>query len=214
MTEYVTITEAARRCGVSSKTIQRAIQAGKLVVRYPHPNRGEIDVSALAPLVHGQLPGHVQTAPEDRLAALEQRVQHLERLVEEALSKQEAQIPQHKGKTRERTTGPLPKHLVSLQAFADHHSVAHTRVQTHVDIGLLPVKRGEWTDRDGTVVTLALDAKGKHAFYQLYHGVPPFLECKMCPHSHLDRSVQTERGNGSLTRKASKANNGLWVDNL
>ncbi len=214
MTEYVTITEAARRCGVSSKTIQRAIQAGTLVVRYPHPNRGEIDVSTLAPLLHGQVSGHVQTTPEDRLAELEQRVQHLERLVEELLSKQEAPKPQHKGKTRERTTGPLPKHLVSLLAFADHHSVAHTRVQTHVDIGLLPAKCGEWTDRDGTLVTLALDAKGRHAFYRLYHGVPPFLECKMCPHSYLDRSVQTERRNGSLTRKVPKANNGLWVDNL
>jgi excisionase family DNA binding protein len=28
--EYVSIQEAARRCGVSGKTIQRAIQAGKL----------------------------------------------------------------------------------------------------------------------------------------------------------------------------------------
>lgn len=201
MTEYITITEAARRCGVSSKTIQRAIQAGKLVVRYPHPNRGEIEVSALAPFLQGQLPGHVQTAPEEGLAALEQRVQQLERLVEEVLSKQEAPIPQRKGKAQERTTGPLPKHLVSLLAFADHHSVAHTRVQTHVDIGLLPAKHGEWTDHDGTLVTLALDAKGRHAFYRLYHGVPPFMECKMCPHIYLDRRVQTERRNGSLTQK-------------
>ena len=85
-------------------------------------------------------------------------------------------------KLTERATGPLPKHLVSLLSFAEQHSVAETKVQTHVDIGLLPAKHGEWTDRDGTVVTLALDEKGRHAFYRLYHGVPPFLECSQCPH--------------------------------
>jgi hypothetical protein len=82
----------------------------------------------------------------------------------------------------ERTTGPLPKHLVSLLAFAEQHCVAATKIQTHVDIGLLKVERGEWTDADGTVVTLALDGSGRHAFYRLYHGVPPFLECSQCPH--------------------------------
>jgi hypothetical protein len=85
-------------------------------------------------------------------------------------------------KSAERTTGPLPKHLVSLLAFAGHHNVAHTKVQTHVDIALLPAKRGEWTDTDGTVVTLALDAKGRTAFYQIYHELPPFVACKQCPH--------------------------------
>jgi hypothetical protein len=85
----------------------------------------------------------------------------------------------------EPTTGPLPKHLVSLLAFAGHHNVAETRVRTHVDVGLLPAKRGEWTDTDGTAVTLALDASGRAAFYQLYQGVPPFLECPQCPHQEM-----------------------------
>lgn len=56
------------------------------------------------------------------------------------------------------TTGPLPKHLVPLLAFAGPHNVAENKVQAHVDMGLLPVKRGEWMDTDGTIVTLALDA--------------------------------------------------------
>jgi excisionase family DNA binding protein len=55
MTEYLTITEAARRSGVSSKTIQRAIQAGKLRARYPQPNRCEIDVSELDTFLHGHM---------------------------------------------------------------------------------------------------------------------------------------------------------------
>lgn len=85
-------------------------------------------------------------------------------------------------KSAERTTGPLPKHLVSLLAFAKGHNVAETKVQTHMNIGLLPVKHGEWTDNDGTGVTLALDGKGRAAFYQLYREVPPFLQCSQCPH--------------------------------
>lgn len=89
---------------------------------------------------------------------------------------------QHRRQSAERTTGPLPKHLVSLLAFARHHNIAGTKVQTHADTGLLPVKRGEWTDSDGTAVTQVLDAKGRAAFYQVYHGVPSFIECLQCPH--------------------------------
>src|SRR5205807_9691667 len=68
---------------------------------------------------------------------------------------------QRQRQTAERTTGPLPKHFVSLLAFARYHNVAQTTVLTHIDMGLLPVKRGEWTDPDRQVVTLALDAKAQ-----------------------------------------------------
>src|SRR6266487_6374779 len=87
---YVTIQEAARRCGVSDKTIQRAIRAGTLPARYPLPNRCEIAVSDLDTFMPGhvqtatkqrlaeQESGHVQEKMEQRLAALEKRVQQLE----------------------------------------------------------------------------------------------------------------------------------------
>ncbi len=96
--------------------------------------------------------------------------------------------PRHRN-SAEQTTGPLPKHLVSLLVFARCHNVAETKVQAHMDIDhLLPVKRGEWTDTDGTMVTLALDAKGRAAFYQLYQGVPPFMLCEQCPHQKTETS--------------------------
>ena len=198
MMEYVTITEAARRSGVSSKTIQRAIQAGKLVAYYPQRNRCEIEVAALDTFLHGQPSGHVQAAPQDRLTELEHRVQHLEDLVRDLLSRQETSQSKLMAKRQERTTGLLPKQFVSLLAFARHHNVAESQTLTHVDMGLLPAKRGEWTDTDNTVVTLALDAKGKKAFYQIYGGIAPFIECKWCPHGYLDIAVQTERGDGVL----------------
>lgn len=191
---YVTIQEAARRCGVSDKTIQRAIRAGTLPARYPLSNRCEIAVSDLNRFMPGhvqtatkqrlaeQVSGHVQEEMEQRLAALEERIQQLECLVEELLSKQESPKSKRMVKAREHTTGPLPKRFVSLLAFARSHNMTESKVLTHVDMRLLPVKRGEWMDRDGTRVALALDSSGRTAFYQLYHGVPPFVECLQCPH--------------------------------
>jgi Helix-turn-helix domain len=53
-TEYVNIMEAARRCGVSDKTIRRWIHAKKLHARFSQPNRCEIAVSDLVPFLPGQ----------------------------------------------------------------------------------------------------------------------------------------------------------------
>jgi excisionase family DNA binding protein len=180
--DTVTIQEAAKRCGVSDKTIQRAIRAGKLLAHYPQSNRCEIAISDLDAFMHGQVSGQDQTAMESRLAALEERVRQLEALVQHLSPKQDVSKPRHGARGQERTTGPLPKQFVPLLAFAGHHNVPETRVQTHMEMGLLPVKRGEWIDADGAKVTLALDAKGRAAFYRVYHGVSPFAECKHCPH--------------------------------
>ena len=176
--EYVNIMEAARRCGVSDKTIRRAIHRGLLPARSPKPNRGEIAVCDLERFA----PGHVQIATEDRLAELERRVQVLEQQMQQFLDRPQAS----KTARAERTTGPLKRNLVSLTSFAQLHNVAQTKVLTHVDISLLPVKRGEWIDHDGTMITLSLDAKGRQAFYQLYREMPSFSRCKQCPHGYLD----------------------------
>ena len=185
--EYVTIQEAARRYGVSDKRLQRAIRAKRLPASYPTPNRCAIAVSDLERFLRGHVSGHSTEPVEQRVAELEHRIQQLECQVEALLSKQGAPKSARRALAREHMTGSLPRNLVSLLAFAQRHNVAETKVLAHVDINLLPAKRGEWTDADGAVITLALDAKGRAAFHQLYHGVPPFLECSQCPHSYLDR---------------------------
>lgn len=137
-------------------------------------------------------------ATNDKLLEWQLRAEQAEAQLktrQERSRKEQPQVPrlslpkQRHHPRAEHTTGPLPKHLISLLAFARHHNVAETRVQTHVDLGLLPAKRGEWTDTDGTAVTLALDASGRAAFYQLYQGVPPFLECPRCPHQETKPSI-------------------------
>jgi excisionase family DNA binding protein len=180
--EYVNIMEAARHLGVSDKTVRRWIHAGKLSAHFPQPNRCEIEISHLEQFMPGHVSGQATEALEGHVAELEQRVLALEQQVQHLLGKQESLPSCRSPKEKERTTGPLPKRLVSLLAFARHHNVAEGKVQTHISIGLLPVKRGKWTERDGTIVTLALDAKGRAAFYQIYHDVPPFMACKQCPH--------------------------------
>ena len=83
--EYVSIQEAARRCGVSGKTIQRAIQAGKLMARYPKPNQCEIAMSALETFRLGQVSGQAPNPAdlECRIVTLERRLSEMERLVEQ-----------------------------------------------------------------------------------------------------------------------------------
>jgi Helix-turn-helix domain len=184
--EYVTIQEAARRYGVSDKKLQRAIRAKKLPASYPQPNRCAIAVSDLEHFLHGQVSGHATEPVEQQVAELERRIQQLECQVATLLSQQGTPKSARGAMARERTTGSLPKQFVSLLAFAQHHNVAENKVLAHVDINLLPVKQGKWIDADGTVVTLALDAKGRQAFYQLYRGVAPFVPCDQCPHGYLD----------------------------
>ncbi len=183
--EYVNIMEAAQHCGVSDKTIRRWIHAGKLAAQYPQPNRCEIALSDLETFKPGQMSGQVPASLESRIATLEQRVQGLERLLRDLQAGQDAPSRRRVPKARERTTGPLPGQLSSLLAFAGYHNVAESKVLAAIDKGLLPVKRGAWTNTDGMVVTLALDAKGRSAFSQLYHDVPPFVPCTQCPHEDI-----------------------------
>lgn len=191
--QYVTIQQAAQLCGVSSKTIQRAIHAGTLPARYPQKNRCEIVVRDLEHIRPGPVSGQSPEPLAQRVATLEQRVQQLEQMVATLLDKPAVRERQSGAKARGRTTGPLPKQFVSLLAFARLHNIAESTVRTHMDMGLLPVERGVWTDADRTEVTLALDAKGKAAFYHLYHSFPQFLSCPSCSHGYQDSVSGQER---------------------
>ena len=176
--------EAAGRCGVSDKTIRRWIHAKKLRAHFPLPNRCEIAVSDLEPFVPGHLSRQSGEPLESRVAALERQVQALEQQVQQVLSRQPTPERRHASsrQPRERTTGSLPPHLVSVLAFAELHRIPEQQVHAHIEISLLPVHRGAWTDHDGQEVALAFDAKGRQAFHQLYHDTALFVPCTRCPH--------------------------------
>jgi excisionase family DNA binding protein len=183
--EYVNVMEAARRCGVSDKTIRRWIHAEKLPARFPQPNRCEIAVSDLAEFLPGHLPRQRDESLAARVIALECQVQALEQQMQHLLSGQETSSTQHPSTSRKRqlTTGPLPRHLISVSAFAELHRIPEQKVHAHIEISLLPVHRGAWTDHDGLEVALAFDAKGRQAFHQLYHESSWFAPCTRCPHT-------------------------------
>lgn len=182
--DYVNIMEAAQRCGVSDKTIRRWIHAKKLRAHFPLPNRCEIAVSDLEPFVPGHLSRQSGEPLESRVATLERQVQALERQVQQLLSRQPTPKMRYASsrQPRERITGSLPPHLVSVLAFAELHRIPEQKVHTHIEIRLLPVHRGAWTDHDGQEVALAFDAKGRQAFHHLYHDTPLFVPCTRCPH--------------------------------
>ena len=183
--EYVNIVEAARRCGVSDKTIRRWIHAQKLRAQFPHPNQCKIAISDLEPFLPGHLPGQGNELLESRVAALEHQVQALERQVQQVLMRSATvglERPSSR-RPRERTTGSLPRHLVSVLALAELHRIPQQKVLTHIEVSLLPVHQGTWTDYDGQEVTLAFDAKGRRAFHHLYHEMPLFVPCSRCPHA-------------------------------
>jgi excisionase family DNA binding protein len=182
--EYINIMEAARRCHVSDKTIRRWIHAHKLPAHFPHPNRCEIAVGDLEPFLPGHLSGQDKEPIERRIATLEHQVQALECQIQQLLRHP---VPSRTPTTRKRvmresTSGPLPTHLVSVLAVARLHGIAEQKVQTHIDIHLLPVHRGTWVDAEKQEVLLAFDAKGLQAFYHLYHEFLWFVACPHCPH--------------------------------
>ena len=182
--DYVNIMQAAHLCRVSDKTIRRWIHAQKLPARFPSPNRCEIALGDLEPFFPGQVSGQNEGTLENRIVALEGQVQRLEHHVQQPLASSlpsRAPMPRKRAR-RESMGGSLPRHLVSVLAFAHVHGIAEQKVQTHIAISLLPVHRGAWTDPDQREISLALDAKGCQAFYQLYHEIPWFVACPHCPH--------------------------------
>ena len=88
---------------------------------------------------------------EQRVAALELRVQQLEQLVTTLLDKPAIETREQGESTRTHDR-PTSEEFVSLSAFARHHNVAEATVQTHMGMGLLPVEQGGWMDADGMEV--------------------------------------------------------------
>ena len=183
--QYVTVVEGARRLGISDKTIRRAIHAGKLPARYPHPNRCEIAVNDLEAWRH---PLIEQNTTDHRLAELESRLQKLELQVQQLIDAQRvtpvpgAQKPPQKTKQPAQVDMPLPDDLVLLQAFADRHFVSRNEAERLWKIGAITAVKGTWIAGKQRV-TVALDAKGRRDFWVQFHETQGFRACDLCPHT-------------------------------
>ncbi len=193
--ENVSIQEAARRCGVSGKTIQRAIQAGKLVAHYPKPNRCAISISDLETFRSGHLSGHATNAAslESRITELERRLSEIEPLVEQWQHKQQDILLETKrrtGATKPLASRPrpstvdtlLPEGLVLLQAFVTLHAVSSNEADRRWKAGFIHiVKLPKVKDKQRQIITL--DEQGRHDFWVQFHTTPGFRSCDQCPHT-------------------------------
>src|SRR6266567_5006705 len=174
---YVSIQEAARRCGVSGKTIQRAIQAGKLVARYPKPNQCEIAISDLEIFRPGQVSGHAPNpvALESRIAALERRLSEMELQVEQLQHEQQNALLETKRRTgtkkplasrsRPSTDGTLlPEGLVLLQTYVALHAVSSNEAEKRWKAGFIHIVKHPRADGKQRQA-IALDEQGCHDFW-------------------------------------------------
>jgi hypothetical protein len=173
--EYVTIIEAARRVGMSDKTIRRAIHAGKLEARYPHKNKAEISIPDLLSW-HATLhvrPGETQdrlSALETRLADLEAEVQSLRRQLEVSPVAKKTPLPKI-------DTAP-PEGFMWLADFCVLHHVPY-----HAAEELFP--RAIFGQRIGPKRHNypAIGPKGQHDFYVQLHTRGDYVTCDDCPHA-------------------------------
>jgi len=179
--EYVSIMEAARRCGISDKTIRRAVHAGKLAARRPQPNRAEIAISDLE--AWRALSGDVA---EQRLAAMEVRIQELEHQVEQLtmkVSEQDGVVAQLQLATKpavQPSEPGVPADMVLLQDFAFLHAVNGNEAERRWRAGFIAGQKVPWPGYKRA--TVAIGQKGMRDFWVQFHEAPGFQACNDCPH--------------------------------
>ncbi len=175
MEEYVTIAEGARRLGLTTKRIQRAIKAGDLSARRPHSNKAEISMADLQAWFDGLhvRPGETQ----DRLAELEARVGDLGAQLTE-LREQTQRIEELRLKrTPPKTNGVPPEGFVYLSDFCTLHHVPYQAAEELFPRAIygqkITVRRRNYP---------VIGPKGRHDFWVQLHPRADYVTCDDCPH--------------------------------
>jgi hypothetical protein len=158
------ITQAAKVAEVNSKTIQRAISAGKLKAQVIRANLTEIEPAALDAYIAARRVAMPTLQPQ-HTTDLEHRVGELERRI--------ATLEQQLAALRNKSVKP-----VALLTFASAHNVVSPDYQRAINMAVLPVQ----TRKNGDKV---LNAKAQRVFYQIFHELPYFIPCEQCPHGHV-----------------------------
>jgi len=172
--EYVTIAEAARRLGtISDKTIRRAIAAGKLKARYPHPNRAEVSSEDLEAWHYSLTVRPRET--QNKMSALEARVTDLENQVRILRQQIEAVSPPKKAPPKPEATAPGG--FTYLSDFCHLHAVPY---QAAADLFPRAI-HGQKIKVRGRLQPI-IGVQGRHDFYVQLHTRPDFRTCDDCPH--------------------------------
>jgi hypothetical protein len=181
MEEYITITDGAKQLGVTTKRIQRAIRAGELSARYPHPNKAEISTTDLRAW-HARL--YVRAGEtQDRLKALEIRVSALDAEVQDLRRQLEAS-PVTKKKAPPRPATTAPDGFLYLSDFCTQHYVPYQAAADLFPRALRGLKM-----KVGRSNQIILGPKGRHDFYVQLHTRSDFRSCDTCPHEEHEQSI-------------------------
>jgi excisionase family DNA binding protein len=186
--EYITIAEAARRLGtISDKTIRRAVAAGKLEARYPHPNRAEISTEDLEAWYYSLTvrPGETQ----NKITALETRITQLESEVRELHHQPEASTP---------TLTPIKKVLPKPEITApdgftylsDFCALHYIPYQAAADLFPRAI-HGQKIKVQGRLQPI-IGPRGCYDFYVQLHTRADFRTCDNCPHEITERRQHTQ----------------------
>jgi hypothetical protein len=157
------ITQAAKIANINSKTIQRAINAGKLKAQVVRANLTEItqeDLDAYITSRRFAMP----VPPSQHTTDLEHRVGELERRI--------ATLEQQLAVLRNKSVKP-----VALLTFASTHNVVSPDYQRAINMAVLPIQTRKSGDK-------MLNATSQRVFYQIFHELPYFIACEQCPHGH------------------------------
>ena len=185
--EYVTIVEAARRVGMSDKTVRRAIHDGKLTARYPQPNKAEVLITDLLSW-HATLhvrPGETQ----DRLTVLEQEMNEMR----VRMATLESQLAELSSTGARKPVQPPPSELrlpedhVWLSDFSDQHYISRNEAQRLYEIHAIhgqPLSRTAKSHK-----YIAIGEKGKRDFWVQLHTRADFRACDDCPHEESGHHV-------------------------
>ena len=174
--EYVTIVEAARRIGMSDKTVRRAIHDGKLSAHYPQPNKAEVSITDLEAW-HATLhvrPGETQ----DRLTMLESQMNELRSHVA-TLERQVAdlQVTGAKKRIPPKPVEEAPTNFTYLSDFCALHFVPY---QAAADLFPRAI-HGQKIKVQGRLHPV-IGPRGRHDFYVQLHTRDDFRACDDCPH--------------------------------
>jgi DNA repair exonuclease SbcCD ATPase subunit len=131
-------------------------------------------------------PSAAEQQQSEREAAYQQRIAELEaQLAAYQQQEKKSAPPPPKKKPVKKKKRPalkaLPAALVARNAFAKLHNVSEKLVSKAALDGKIATTEGKWLS-GGYVVTRALNAKGKHDFYHVFHERPDFQRCDQCPH--------------------------------
>jgi len=148
------------------------------------------------PLVHAQQPDQHLTELE---AKHRQQVAELEARYQHQIDELETQLAQYRKDghspagtptttTKKATSRPrhLPKALASRSTFAALHHVPDSVVARACNSGKIAASNGRWLYKS-RIIFQALDERGQHDFYQLFHTRPDFALCNQCPHAYTQR---------------------------